>query len=84
MTGPRVFAVARGCFIVAPIAIPGAVTVGDPINFMFIQVGGNQLAGDRLDAAGAVECAEPFPGDLEWSCSQAANRKRARPEVNCD
>src|SRR6478672_6660597 len=31
VTGPRVFAAARGCFIVARIATPGAVTVGDRV-----------------------------------------------------
>jgi hypothetical protein len=31
VTGPSVLAAARGCFIVAPVATPGAVTgVGDP------------------------------------------------------
>jgi hypothetical protein len=42
---------------------------------MFVEVGGSQLAGDRPDAAGGMECAEAFPATLAV-LSRTANRKR--------
>ena len=55
VTGPCVFAVTRGCFIVASIAIRGAVTVGDRI-LRYARVTQGMTAGTvAVDVVGSSE-----------------------------
>jgi hypothetical protein len=82
VTGPRVFAVARGCCSVAPVAISGAVTgVRDRIN-IHVRTSRRQPAGRR--SAGrrwCCECAEAFTTTLSGPVDRRPSAS-ARPSVN--
>ena len=79
VTGACVLAAARGCFIAAPIATPGAVTsVGDRTQNAHVLQSAATHAGRR--SAGGRGCCgmrRSVAGDRERSYSQTAKRQRA-------